>query len=44
MNKIKNKLKKYKNRFRILIIYTDKYTNDEYIKSKEAYKKYNKVS
>ena len=40
MNKIKNKLKKYKNRFRIILVYTDKYTNDEYIKSKEAYKKH----
>lgn len=35
---IKDKLKKYKNRFRILLIYTNSYKNKNYIESKKIYK------
>lgn len=34
------KLKKYKNKLRILLVYTDNYNNEKYKKSKELYKKY----
>tara|TARA_Y100000589_G_C27094189_1_gene605238 strand:- start:236 stop:760 length:525 start_codon:yes stop_codon:yes gene_type:complete len=36
---IKDKLKKYKNRFRLIIVYTNNYENKDYIKSKKLYKK-----
>ncbi len=37
---IKDKIKKYKNRFRLLLIYTDNYKNKKYIDSKKLYKKH----
>ena len=33
-------IKKYKNKLRLLVVYTDNYNNKEYIKTKEKYKKY----
>lgn len=38
-NNIKDKLKKYKNRFRIILLYTDNYKNKDYIYAKNKYKK-----
>lgn len=36
---IKEKIKKYKNRFRLILVYTNSYKNEDYIESKKLYKK-----